>query len=90
MNTQAIKQILNNSNGRFLTVTFTKKNGDERTITGRTGVTKGLVGGTRTTDPKKYFLIHENNNGYRAVNYDTVSQIKIDGLVFDISRKAGV
>jgi hypothetical protein len=75
----AVKTMLNGSNGKFLTVTFKKKNGDMRTINGRSGVTKALAGGTRTTDPEKYFTIFEAGNGYRSVNYDTVSEIKMGG-----------
>lgn len=79
--TSAVKTMLNASNGKFLTVTFKKKDGSMRTINGRSGVTKALAGGVRTTDPEKYFTIFENNNGYRSVNYSTVTEIKMDGRV---------
>ena len=75
----AVKTMLNNSNGKFLTVTFKKKNGEMRTINGRSGVTKALAGGVRTTDPEKYFTIFEAGNGYRSVNFETVSEIKMEG-----------
>ncbi len=77
----AVKAMLNGSNGKFLTVTFKKKDGTMRTINGRSGVTAHLAGGVRTTDPKKYFMIYEMNVGYRSVNYETVTEIKMDGRV---------
>ena len=82
-----VQAILKSSNGAFMTVTFKKKNGEMRTINGRSGVTKHLKGGVRTTDEAKYFLIYENNVGYRSVNYDTVSEIKMDGKVITIQDR---
>jgi hypothetical protein len=76
---QAARNLLNSSNGKFLSVTFTKKDGSLRTINGRSGVTKALAGGVRTTDPEKYFTIFEAGNGYRSVNFETVSEIKMEG-----------
>ncbi len=81
----AVKGMLDGSDGKFLTVTFKKKDGSMRTINGRSGVTKHLAGGERTTDPKKYFIIYENGNGYRAVNYETVTEIKMDGRVVNFA-----
>jgi hypothetical protein len=82
-----IKELLNSSNGQFMTVTFTKKNGELRTINGRSGVTKFLAGGTKTVDSNKYFTIYENNVGYRNINYDTVSEVKIGGKVITVAGK---
>lgn len=81
-----VKQILESSNGAFITVTFTKKDGSERTINGRTGVTKGLAGGKRTSNPDEYFLIYENNNGYRNIKIENVTEIRMNGRIFSISE----
>ena len=87
MKQNIIEAVLKANNGNFVTVTFTKKDGSERVLTGRAGVTKYLRGGKRTTDPKKYFILYEIDNGYRCVNLDTVSQIKAQGKVIDIQHK---
>ena len=85
-NTATIRALMEANGSAFMTVTFTKKNGEVRTINGRAGVKKHLAGGVRTTDASEYFMIYENNVGYRAVNYATVSEIKMQGKVFTISQ----
>lgn len=74
-----IKEILESSNGKFVSVTFTKKDGSERVLTGRSGVKKYLSGGERTSNPDEYFIIHENGGGYRNIAYDKVTKIVIAG-----------
>lgn len=88
MNNASVKAILNSANGKFMTVTFRKKDGSMRTINGRAGVTKHLRGGVKTVDENKYFTIFETNNGYRNVNYDTVTEVKTGGMVFTVGKKA--
>ena len=82
----AVKSILQSANGKFMTVTFKKKDGTMRTINGRAGVTTHLRGGVKTVSDDNYFTIYENNNGYRNVNYDTVTEIKTGGKVFTVTK----
>jgi hypothetical protein len=83
--------LLYSSGGRMVTVTFNKRgNGEERTITGRRGVTKHLVGGVLNYNPMKHGLIgiyemgHEDGKGYRMINALGITQLKIERDVFEV------
>ena len=56
-----------------MTITFTKKDGTERTINGRLNVTKHLAGGKRTLDDSFIIIYSMADKGYRAVNKDTIN-----------------
>lgn len=47
-----LRGFLRGTNGRMMTVEFTKKNGDHRVMTCRTGVKKHLVDPTSAPDPE--------------------------------------
>jgi hypothetical protein len=67
------------SAGRFVTVTFTKKSGELRTLTGRMGVTKHLKGGVSTLDATKFITIFDMvNKGYRAINRETIKSVTLN------------
>tara|TARA_B110000971_G_scaffold198789_1_gene215627 strand:- start:328 stop:570 length:243 start_codon:yes stop_codon:yes gene_type:complete len=67
------------SAGRFVTVTFTKKSGEVRTLTGRMGVTKHLKGGVSTLDATKFITIFDMvNKGYRAINRETIKSVTLN------------
>ena len=69
------------SNGRWVTVVFTKKDGTLRTLNGRLGVKKHLKGGVSTLDPAEYVTIYDvAAKGYRAINRKTIKQVKCEGL----------
>ena len=71
------------STKKFFTVWFIKKDGSERKLTGRFGVTKHLVGGKSTIPDDKYFVIYDMvNQGYRAVNKDTIFKLKTKGEIY--------
>lgn len=74
--------IILNSEGRFISVVFVKKDGTLRKLTGRLGVTKHLKGGQSTLNPEQYITIYDvENKGYRAINRATITELHIDGLV---------
>ena len=74
-NNLAIKLL--NSNGKFLTVTFKKKDGTIRVMNCRLGVTKHLKGGSSTLDPDKYITVYDmQSKGYRAIAKDSILDIK--------------
>ena len=76
MNNEIVEKILA-SNGKFFTVVFTKKDGTERTLTGRLGVTKHLHGGASTLDADKFITVYDMKaKGYRAVNKETIISVK--------------
>jgi len=75
-----LDDIILNSGGKFVSVTFTKKDGSLRTLTGRLGVTKHLKGGVSTLDPDQYITIFDVvNKGYRAVNRATIQSVTFEG-----------
>lgn len=75
--------VIESSNGKFISVTFIKKDGTERTLVGRLGVTKHLRGGESTLDAEKYITIFDTQKGgYRAINRETIQSVRIDGVQF--------
>lgn len=68
-------------NGHFFTVTFVKKDGTERTLNGRLGVTAKLVGGKNTTAHiSKYQTVYEGaKQSYKNVNLETVTKFSGGG-----------
>lgn len=74
----------NNMKGQFFGITFTKKNGELRTLNGRLGI-KSNGNGKKTvgkiSDP--YVTVYSNNDqGYRAVNLGTVKYITAFGNLY--------
>ena len=79
-----LDDIIKNSNGKFLSVKFTKKDGTERTLTGRLGVTKHLKGGRSTLNHETYITLYDMAaKGYRAVNRATIQSVTIGGVTHD-------
>lgn len=75
--------VIEASNGKFISVTFTKKDGSVRVLVGRLGVKKHLKGGESTLDADKYITIFDTQNGgYRAINRETIQSVRIDGVEF--------
>ena len=78
-----LDEIILNSGGKFVTITFTKKDGSERVLTGRLGVTKHLKGGVSTLNADQYITIYDvQSEGYRAVNRATVKSVKCNGELY--------
>jgi len=79
---QTLATLIEQSEGKFMTVTFVKKDGSIRVLNGRLGVTKYLKGGKSTLDPNKYVTLYDvQSKGYRAVNRDTIISVSIGGLL---------
>ena len=69
-----------NTNGKFFTVTFVKKDGTTRVMNCRTGVTKALKNGKSTVDTDKYLVVYEMaSKAYRCINKDTILNIAVAG-----------
>jgi hypothetical protein len=79
---KTLDQIVDESNGKILSVTFIKKDGTLRVMNGRLGVTKHLRGGASTLDASKYITLYDlQSEGYRAVNRKTIVSVTIGGIV---------
>ena len=83
--------LINNSKGKFLSVTFVKKDGTKRVLVGRTGVHSSpnapLKGkGVRYT-PSDYNLItlfDAHKKAYRMVNVGTLTEVKSGGETYTV------
>lgn len=72
------------SAGKFATVIFTKKNGEERRLTGRTGVKKGVKGTGRNYDEKEKNIItmyDANIQQHRSIKADSIKEVHANGKV---------
>ena len=86
------REIIKGSGGQFISVTFTKKNGEVRDLNGRLGVYKSkhapLTGQGLAYNPSDYGLItifDAQKKAYRMVNINTLSQLKVDGETYEVS-----
>jgi hypothetical protein len=80
-----LKELLNSKQGKFFTVVFTKKNGDDRLLNGRLGVTKHLKGGKKTVNQDNYLTVFcTKKQAYRTVNINTVKLIKLGGKEYQV------
>lgn len=80
-----LSDIILQSNGKFVTVDFIKKDGSLRTLTGRLGVTKHLRGGVSTLNPEQYITIYDTQKAaYRSINRDTIKSIRASGVVASV------
>jgi len=82
LNTAVIDNAINNAKGRFLTITFIKKDGTTRTINGRTGVKRYLKGGKATVSAKEYIILYSiHDKGYRSINKSTITRISSSNAI---------
>lgn len=86
---EAIMQLINNDHkGQIFTVTFTKKDGSERVMNCRRGVTKHLAGGESTIAHCSNLLsVYDMQEAdYRCFNMDTTKSVRVGGktINFDI------
>lgn len=83
-----LDQFILNSDGKFVTVDFIKKDGTLRTINGRLGVTKYLKGGKSNLDANQFITIYSMaDKGYRAIDRETIQSVTIEGVT--IKRNGG-
>jgi hypothetical protein len=76
-----LNDIISLNENKFLTVTFVKKDNTIRTINGRLNVKKYLKGGTSTLDKNKFLILYSlKDKGYRAINKETIINIKLGKL----------
>ena len=79
---KTLNDIVEASAGKFIAVSFIKKDGTLRTLNGRLGVVKHLKGGECTLDRSKYIIVYDMiNKGYRSINRETIQSVTIDGIV---------
>ena len=81
------KRLIKETNGKFFTVTFIKKDGTERVMNARLGVKVYLKGGQLAYDAESKGLIpvyDVKTGGYRMVNINTITHLKIGKNEYDV------
>ena len=82
-----IKTILNTAGSQFVSVTFTKANGEERQLTfnpAHVGEIKGT--GTKCEDPNVFKVMDIKINQWRSFRADRVIKIKVAGQTTNIQE----
>jgi hypothetical protein len=77
--------LINNTRGKFFTVTFVKKDGTTRRATARTGVRKGIKGiglNYNATDKGIKILWVCDAENFRAIKLNSILSIKFKGQIY--------
>jgi len=84
------RDIIKGSGGKFVSVKFVKKDGSVRDLNGRIGVYKSQYAPLKNVglkyNPNDYGLMSifdVQKKAYRMINIETLSQLKIDGEVYE-------
>lgn len=73
---QFLANIIDSSDGQFVSVTFVKQNGDVRKLNGRLGVVKYLKNPQHKSESTKYINIYDvQNGGYRNIDRNNILEI---------------
>ena len=69
----------------FIGFTFIKKDGSERRLIGRFGVTKYLKGGKATLDPNKFYIIFDlQKKEYRSIDKSRILSVRLNGINYEV------
>lgn len=88
---QNLRNLIEGTNGKFFTTTFTKKDGTLRTMNCRLGVKKHLVHGgpSSTAHIPKYITVFEPKNdgsgSYKNINLETIRELSVGGVKVFVS-----
>jgi len=85
--TEAV-ELIKETKGTFFSVEFVKRTTNEfRKMTCRLGVKKYLKGGVLAYNPSEYNLlgVFDINNGYRMINLDTLSKLKVSHKEYQVA-----
>lgn len=78
---KALASLIDQSNGKMLTVSFIKKDGSTRVLNGRLGVTKYIKGSNLKKNSNDYITVYDvQNKGYRSVSRDTIVAVRCNGV----------
>ena len=84
-----ISQFIASSAGKFITVTFIKKDGSIRKLNGRINVTKYLKYGPYMVETDTTFCVYDVvQKGYRSIRKDAIKGITCGGLTILNNRVA--
>lgn len=87
MRSDEIKALIKSNGAKFFGVTFIKKDGTERTLTGQVYMHPDHMGKNPVAHKKEYVTVivgHENGNPvYRNVNCDTIKRLAVGGKTYN-------
>jgi len=79
-------KVIHDTRGRIFSAVFIKKDGTQRKMTARIGVTKNLKGGTNGASAKNNLVTVYDmaKGGYRMINLKTLLSLKVGGEGYEI------
>ena len=87
-NSELLNQIIDTAGSQFVSVSFTKANGEERQLTfnpKQVGEIKGT--GTKCQDPNIFRVVDVNLKQWRSFDARRVSKIKVSGQVTQLQKE---
>ena len=84
---ETLSQVIESAGSQFVSVTFTKANGEERQLTfnpKQVGEIKGT--GTKCQDPNIFRIVDVNLKQWRSFDARRVSKIKVSGQVTQVNQ----
>ena len=85
INKQQLTNLIQGTNGKFFSLVFVKKDGSDRHMTARTGVSKGVTGQGLKYNPADYGMVclyDTKAKGYRMVKLEKVKGIQVEGQTY--------
>ena len=86
MNNNLLKSMIKNTNGKFFTCFFVKKDGTLRKMTARVGVKKGLTNNGFVRDEKENLVCVYDMvaHDFRFINLSTLKSLKCGKLEYKV------
>ena len=87
INRKRFIELVRGSRGRFMGITFVKKNGTEREMNCRLHVSKGVKNKGMSWSPSErgYMTVYDTQKrGHRLVNINTVKSLKVNGDTYTV------
>ena len=86
MNNNLLKSMIKNTNGKFFTCFFVKKDGTLRKMTARVGVKKGLANNGFVRDEKENLVCVYDMvaHDFRFINLSTLKSLKCGKLEYKV------
>lgn len=81
-------ELINSSEGKFCSAVFTKRDGTDRTINFRTGVTKNQTGKGLSYNPLSRGLVPVwclKSSDYRMINVNTLKGLQVNGKTYVVA-----
>lgn len=79
--------------GKIFSVTFIKKNGEQRVMTARMGVSKGISGVGMKYNARERNLLpvyDMQKEGYRMINAETITSVRCQGVELKVNQDESI